>query len=661
VAAALALLVPAPASGEYLGIRNLSDAHERTAPPRVAVNARGEGYAVWNQDEEYRVVGRGLFDSAPNQIETLSGPLNGTPAPDVALSRSGRALVFWRGNDRLEARFRSSNGEMGEIFEVAEGYGIPMEVALDSLGNAVFIWQAREREVYTRRLVAGIGFGPVTRITPPEDQVAAVAASVSASGRIVVVWSRFTYTEVQVRGREVNPAGVLGPVVDVTDTATGDVFAYKQPRVTMNDHGDAFVTWSALETREHRPLGRHWPAGGELGGTEELESGGYPSGTNGPLGVRAAMNDHGEVFAVWEYMDDSYGKAIHGRLRHADGSFGSVESFTSDGRYAVPEVGLDDSGRAIVAWAVGEPLGVAARRRRADGTQTPVASAGRNGISGLPMPFAMASSCAGHAIMVWGNPWEDGQSIHAGFFNDYVTSTTPCARDPLPPSPSPPLDPPPAEPPDGGPAEPPDSGPAQPPDEGAAGPPDDAAEPSEEGPTEPPPADPAEPPTQRVDPPSADTVEPPATVEPATELPAPLGPLDEILGLPAAPGELEPAAGVRLRSVRVTKSRVRLERSGALPRSFAVRFELDRPALIRVDLDRASTSSGSCAPSSCRWRRASSGKLTTTAAGSRRVALTTVLRRGQLTPGRYRALITADAGGGRVASAAVRFRVLSAR
>lgn len=616
--AVFAVVAPPSASSETLVLhtRPLSAGHERSSLPQVAVNKNGEGYAVWGQTEDYKVVGHGLFDSSPGGIETLSGPLPEASRFSVALNENGVALIVWRGNGRLEARYRFSDGRMSEIFEVAGGDGSPLRAFVDSLGNAVVAWRF-DGGIYVRRFALDIPLGPPTRVTPGDEVIASTDAAVSPAGRVVVVWSRFEFTQVQIKGRELRADGVLGPVVELSPPAEGTEFGHAQPRVAIDTVGDAFITWTVIGSETDRAVGRHWDGSGLLGDTQELEGGSYSGSTKSPMEIDVAMNSGGDAFAVWEYMNDGNGVAIHGRLRRSDGSLGPIEEFAPDGHGSWPRVGLDDATGAVVAWA--EVMSdISVRRRLPDGSQTNVATASRNGI--VAPPFEVASSCGGHALLLWANPWDDGVSVHAGFFYPYV-STTRCDGDPVPP----PADPPPPDP-------PPDESPS-------ADPP----------PQDPPPADPspAEPPPEASEPP-ADPVGP--------STPA-AGPAAES---PERPFELAPTNVLRLQAVRASHSRVRLRAPGRLPRSLDLRFHLNAPALVTVRLERATTAAEGCLSKDCRWRPVASRAAAMTA-GHARLRLSPLVGHRVLRPGDYRAVVTADAGEGQAAAGKVGFRMVAPR
>jgi hypothetical protein len=335
---------------------------------------------------------------------------------------------------------------MGEVLDVSDTDAIPVQVAVGPLGDAVFIWRTgTENGVYVRRYRPDKGLGPVTRITPEGEEISDARAAVSIGGRIVFVWQRYdSRTEDRIRARELRPDDSLGPVLDISPPVEPFDYGDQEPRVAINAAGDAFVVWTGLEAEENRALGRHWDSTGLLGPIQELEGGSYQGNVMTPLFVDVAMNDRGEAFAVWRFANivDSHYWAIHGRRRSPSGSLDQVEEFARASRIGSPNVGLDDAGEAVVAWATVDPSGISARRRPPDGTHTDVVTVSRNDYWSPYPPVELATSCAGHAIFVWTNLWDDGNSVHESHFSDYSTRTSPCLLELPPPFSLPPPEPP---------------------------------------------------------------------------------------------------------------------------------------------------------------------------------------------------------------------------
>jgi hypothetical protein len=165
-------------------------------------------------------------------------------------------------------------------------------------------------------------------------------------GDALLVWVRQSHTypytwRVQVRSR--SNAGVWGSIVNLSPSGQ----APRNPKVALDDDGDAVVVWDAYDGTDYRVYARRVSSTGALGTLQVLS----PTGVQ-IFGTDLAVDADGDAVVTWAE-------------RHADGSvFPMLRRFTASGSLppAVllssspawadpPAVAFDREGDAVLAWA----------------------------------------------------------------------------------------------------------------------------------------------------------------------------------------------------------------------------------------------------------------------------------------------------------------------
>jgi hypothetical protein len=367
---------------------------------------RGDAYVAWHEEPDGPIRGRIVRSGGTRgPIETLSSPSEHFDDVRVALNDGRQALVAWRRFDGSEtalyARRREPGGSWGERIELREpgGYAFFWGVGMDEAGTATAVWQ-QAGGLVARRIGPAGQMGETLELAPDTSCCGGIATS--AGGRTVVVWSRFTHTQVQVSGRGIAPDGRLEDVVDLTEDGDGA----ENPEVFAAPDGGAFVLWGRWDA-EYRAGGdgRAWGADGSLGAVERI---GSDSGHTSLQAPDLAFNSSGDAYIVWSDRD-----GFHGRVRRSDGALGDPHLLDPNG--GRPEVGLDDAGNAVIAWTA-EGIGVHARSRLADGRLSPPYSVSRN-YDLLPIFAGMSRD--GRSVIVWPSSvlWDESTYIQGAYFD----------------------------------------------------------------------------------------------------------------------------------------------------------------------------------------------------------------------------------------------------
>lgn len=376
----LALIAVAPrpirlGSADYDRVDLRVNEFTKSAQAHATLDLVPEGslWVAWDsrrqQEGTYGVYARkvdasGALEGPEEAVNLFQDSMQENPA--IVGTGSTSPLVAWvsTGQDgQGSGVFARSSGDEHQLNQ--ETQGEQSEVALASLGDgrAVAVWTTPGEAPEQRRVVGrflddgGAPIGDEFAVSKPgayADRIPAVAAS--RSGAFVVAWDR-TDPDGTIEGifvRRFGPEGTaLGPELHVSDGPVDQI----EPTVAMDAAGDFAVGWMRLDPKtDYDPMMRRYDAAGvPLSRPEPVcaERDGWQSG------IALAMNERGEIAAVWNDSFDDGGSDIRGRLFAADGTplTGDL-AFTDrlDGRRRVAahtgvrRVALGDDGRLAIAW-----------------------------------------------------------------------------------------------------------------------------------------------------------------------------------------------------------------------------------------------------------------------------------------------------------------------
>jgi uncharacterized protein YheU (UPF0270 family) len=213
------------------------------------------------------------------------------------------------------------------------------------------------------------------------------------SGNAVSVWLRADETNdcsgspcLRVQARARSAAGVLGP----TQTLSPAGHHAEDPQVAVDKSGNAIFMWARrgpgfscsscvlIQARARS-------ATGVLSAIQTISDPGQNAGA-----PRVAVDAAGDAVLIWGQCCTQ----IEARARSAAGVLSTTQILSASGFSSQPELGVDQSGNAVVAWHLG--TGIEGRARSAGGrlssiqTITPVGGAHR-----------VAVDSDGDAVFVW--------------------------------------------------------------------------------------------------------------------------------------------------------------------------------------------------------------------------------------------------------------------
>jgi uncharacterized protein YheU (UPF0270 family) len=376
-----ALAVPVSAQASWSVPVTLSAAGQSAAYPQVAVDQSGNAVFVWQRRDSstdcdgtgcYRIQARIRSTAGTlSPVQTLSAAGGNATLPQVAVDQSGNAVFVWQRRDpttgcpggclRIQARARSAAGSLSptQTLTIASLDAVSPEVAVDSSGNAVFVWYSRGVIRARTRSATGT-LSPTEILSGHGTGSSSPQVGVDQDGDAVFVWQRTDETTdcngsgcIRIEARASSAAGVLS-ATQILSTAGKDAF---NPQVGVDQQGDAVFVWERYDGRTgcgdlacYHVQARARSAAGVLSATQTLsyakESAFFP---------QVGVDQGGDAVFVWEqehYGTDCAGCIlVEARARSAAGTLSAVQTLSVPGENALyPQVGVDQGGDAVFVW-----------------------------------------------------------------------------------------------------------------------------------------------------------------------------------------------------------------------------------------------------------------------------------------------------------------------
>jgi hypothetical protein len=373
---------------------------------QVAMNAAGDAVLAWGRSDgtNTRIQARTLSSAGVlGAVSTLSPAGQNASLPRVALDSTGDAVFVWLRFDgmnwRVQGRARSAAGVLSAVQTLsATGQNASSpRVAVDADGDAVFSWLQSVGgllRVQTRARSAGGVLSSVQTVSPIGQSISFSGSEVAVDtdGDAVFTWVGAVGGVDRVQARARSAAGVLSAVQSVSPSTQNA----ENPQVAIDPAGDAVFVWSRWDSAFTNRLGvqgRARTAGGVLG-TTRIVSG--QEGVNPDVGV----DDAGNAVVAWSRLEGTH-FVVEARALSAAGVLGGVQVLSEPGQDAsTPQVAVEGSGNAVIAWDRfdGRNLRAEARTRMADGSLkalTTLSDAGQDGTN------ARIGLSAAGAVAVW--------------------------------------------------------------------------------------------------------------------------------------------------------------------------------------------------------------------------------------------------------------------
>jgi hypothetical protein len=226
------------------------------------------------------------------------------------------------------------------------GYVINLQIATDTNGNAVAVWQllySGPSSIYANHLSAGI-WGTATKIDAGTGDAYFPQVAMDNKGNAIAAWQQIDSSGHSSIYANRYSAGVWG-TAKLLDTATGEAGS---PQIAVDSSGNAIVVWVQNLSDSQSPFdtfARRFTAG--VWGAVDRLSYGYDDASDPHI----AMDNNGHAIAVWVQSDLIYAAKLSAGAWSSSGLWSDsspIELFVGVASY--PNVVMDSNGNALVVW-----------------------------------------------------------------------------------------------------------------------------------------------------------------------------------------------------------------------------------------------------------------------------------------------------------------------
>lgn len=386
---------PVVVPGPQWGVAELLEATAgKAVTPQVAIDAAGNGVAVWVQTPE----GGGTVADVWSRRYTPAGGWGeaelveeGTGAasnPQVVMGPNGEAMVVW-------------------------------VQAPDGGGTVTDVWSRRYTPAGDAELAQKVQFLGGIAGAADSPRVA-----MDPNGQTMVVWRQTgAGQQSDIWARRYTSSGIADEPVQIDGSLIRSGF---DPQVAWDAQGNAIAVWRHFAEKPDIIFANRFSGGNWAVEPESLEA---PTNVGRTMGApRLAMNARGEAVAVWmRVIDGTVSLRTDIRANRfvpatdaAPAAWGEAVLVESNdaGPASFPQVAIDDAGRAMAVWV--QALGVDATARSEVWSARQLAAGDWGGVArvdegdvGTALGVSIAMVPEGDALLAWTGsdvaPFEPGE------------------------------------------------------------------------------------------------------------------------------------------------------------------------------------------------------------------------------------------------------------
>lgn len=277
--------------------------------PQIALDARGNGVAVWVQRDgnlQWNIWARRYASNSGwggSMLMEASSSL--TALPQVATANNGDVVVVWLQLDGgyysvWANRFTAASGWSDAVLiETDDGQAINPQVAMSATGDAVVVWRfsgASGDSIRANRYIVGKGWGDHVSIGTTSSFAAGARIAIDANGNAIAVWQQQDGQRQDIlANRYVSATGWGEPAL----LNTGDAGNARAPQLAFDPRGNALVVWEQHDGTRMNIWARRYVAGSAWL-TPTLIEGDDAGDADAP---QIGLDASGNAIAVWRQED----------------------------------------------------------------------------------------------------------------------------------------------------------------------------------------------------------------------------------------------------------------------------------------------------------------------------------------------------------------------
>ncbi len=305
----------------WTGAELIETGANSASDPHLAVDANGNGVAVWEQyDGTYMSIYANRYDAKSGSwkgAELIDAGANNAGSPQVAVDVDGNAFAVWYQDDAnwsiYANRYDAETGLWGGagLIDAGDTHAYTPQVAFDASGNAFAVWHQYDGtywSIYANRYDAQAGAWEGAGLIETGDNNAdSPQVAFDADGNAVAVWVQLDGTYSSIYANRYDAATGLWGTAELIETDANDAY---NPQVDVDASGNAFAVWrqdDGTGTVTYDIYANRYDAQSGAWGTAEL----IETGAGGTSSPQVAFDASGNAFAVWTQYDESSYQSIY--------------------------------------------------------------------------------------------------------------------------------------------------------------------------------------------------------------------------------------------------------------------------------------------------------------------------------------------------------------
>ncbi len=296
--------------------------------------------------------------------DSISPSGYGTGYPAVAMDNSGNVVIIWAqstgsSSGMFKSEYRGGSWthptDVGDGFSPNSDVAYHVDVAMDNNGNAIAVWEQTNGstdQIFMSEYRGGSWSHPADindHISPAGQDANEPKVAMDDNGNAIVTWFQYNGSRNQIyiseyrSGSWTHPANLGDSISPTTQNAV-------YPQLAMGDNGDAVVVWIQSNGTDQHTFMSEYRAGSW---THPADTSDKISIDGNPCAYPAvAMDDDGNTIITW-HQRDTYQQIFISEYRSGSWTHPAdlSDNISPDGTNAqYSQVAMDNNGNAIVVW-----------------------------------------------------------------------------------------------------------------------------------------------------------------------------------------------------------------------------------------------------------------------------------------------------------------------
>lgn len=326
------------------------------AEPQVAMSSAGNAVVVWNQiDGTFNTIWGTQYTTAGGWVaaQRIETGTWSAAFPQVAMDSGGNAVAIWQQDDGARSntwanRYTMAGGWSGaQLIETVNSGSVERpQIAMSASGYAMAVWHANDGvrdNVWANTIT--VGWRAAQLIETDNSGAALIPQlAMNSSSNAVAVWQQSDGTRTNIWANRYSTAGGWKTAQLIETDNTGNA---QKPQVAIDPSGNAVAVWQQYDNiRYNIWANRYTPAGGwgtaQLIETDNAGSAQYP---------QVRMDSTGNAIAIWQQLD-GVNYIVRGSRYTVAGGWGApqlIQTDTSNYSY-FPQLAVNAAGNAVAVW-----------------------------------------------------------------------------------------------------------------------------------------------------------------------------------------------------------------------------------------------------------------------------------------------------------------------